>query len=805
MNSAALVEKLEVWGFEDGITVFKDASMGFGFRIAPVDISCQADEQINQIRAQLRGFLASLPAETDIQFVQRIEKTGGSDLETHLDQVENSPGLIRDLARRRIHRFSQLDEVGALPLQENLVLVRIPFRNETARKVSLFRFDFGDVKEETELSLNHTLARCGQLRDDVERNLIAAGFKVDRLEPSETIERIFDDWNPAHPACLTSFDETDIRDRVLLSEMVKDIKGFRLGSTHHRVITLKMLPEEPYAGMASQLANLPFSSRLFLSITVPDQSKEIEWLKLNRRMAYSMVIGKKGVSDLESEAKLKDIEETLNELVKDGERIYFASLSIVLRSESEFELESQVSHVLQIIRDLSGAEGFVETYAASDVFTETSVPNARGKTRSSRLKGANLADLLPVFGLWRGFDRPSVLLRTKIGSLFKFDPFCSTLSNANQIISGGSGSGKSYLTNLMMGQMLAQNPRVFILDVGGSYQKTCELLDGQYIPLSLTGGISLNPFDTSIAGKVPDEKIKFLVALIQIMTKEDNEQSIGKLEKSEVERLIQEVYVDSSTPQLSTLRDRLLTSTSPEVQRIGKILSLWSGNSPFGKFFDRPTNIELKKRIVCFDLKGLESNQDLQAAALFTITDMVWREVQKDRSEMKFLVFDECWRLLESDAGSQFVGEVYRTFRKYFASAIAISQNIDDFAKSKAASAILPNAAIKWILKQPGADFKRLTDVLHLNHRETSLIQNLSQVKGKYSEAFLMCEDRRAVVSIESTPFEYWLATTDPKDFVLMKTEKEKSGLDGARLIEHLATRFPLGASSIPSTEKEGS
>ncbi|MGL1152538.1 type IV secretion system DNA-binding domain-containing protein, partial [Vibrio parahaemolyticus] len=85
-----------------------------------------------------------------------------------------------------------------------------------------------------------------------------------------------------------------------------------------------------------------------------------------------------------------------------------------------------------------------------------------------------------------GFEKPSILLRTRMGSLFKFDPFSSSLTNANQIISGGSGSGKSYLTNLMVGQMLSQDPRVFILDVGGSYQKTCELLDGQYVPLSMS-------------------------------------------------------------------------------------------------------------------------------------------------------------------------------------------------------------------------------------------------------------------------------------------------------------------------------
>lgn len=795
MSNNALVQKLETWGFEEGITLFKDLSLGFGFRLLPQDISCEADEKINQIKTQLRTLLGCLPSGIDIQFVQAIEKAGKKDLEEHLGFASQAIPMIRHIAEARYEKYSALDDVGGLPKQENLVLVRMPFNDQIAAKVKLWETNLTKTRKETEANFENALARAKSLQGEIERNLSSSGFEIKRLEPSEVIEKIFDTWNPGHPLGLGEFDESDIRDRVLLSELVKTVRGFRLGSTFHRVVTLKVLPEQTFAGMAAALIDLPFASKLFLSVHVPDQNKEIEWLKLNRRMAYAMVVGKKGVSDLETEAKFQDIEELLNEVVKEGEKIFSASLAIVLRSENEDDLDHQVSHVLQVIRELSGSEGFMETYAAFDIFSASGIPNSRNKERSKRLKSSNLVDLLPVFGLWNGFERPSVLLRTRMGALFKFDPFSSTgLTNANQIISGGSGSGKSYLTNLMVGQMLSQNPRVFILDVGGSYQKTCELLDGQYIPMSMSTGLSMNPFDRLAGDTVSDEKIKFLVALVQIMTKEEDQKAIGKLEKAEIERAIQQVYIEQTQPRLTHLREKLLKSEIDEVQRIGKILSLWCGDSPYGKFIDRETNIGLEKRIVCFDLKGLEANPDLQAAVLFTITDMVWREVQKDRSEMKFLVFDECWRLLESDAGSQFVGEVFRTFRKYYASAVAISQNIDDFAKSKAASAIMPNSSIKWILKQPGADFKRLAEVLRLNEREVAQVQSLSQVKGQFSEAFLVCEDKKAVVSVESTPFEYWLATTDPKDFGLLKQEQAVTGKEGWSLIQYLAEKYPTGA-----------
>jgi conjugal transfer ATP-binding protein TraC len=209
---------------------------------------------------------------------------------------------------------------------------------------------------------------------------------------------------------------------------------------------------------------------------------------------------------------------------------------------------------------------------------------------------------------------------------------------------------------------------------------------------------------------------------------------------------------------------------------------------------DRPTTVALERTLVSFDLKGLETYPDLQAVCLYIITDYVWREVQRDRSHMKFLIFDECWKLLENDAGSAFIGEVFRTFRKYYAGAIAISQNIDDFAKSKVSGAVLPNTSIKWVLMQKGADQARLQEVLQLNPNEMQLIASLHQERGVYSQAFLMAEDKHSLVAIEPTPLEYWIATTDPRDLAVFdeaqKAESEKSQLE---VLLALSEKYPKG------------
>jgi conjugal transfer ATP-binding protein TraC len=121
---------------------------------------------------------------------------------------------------------------------------------------------------------------------------------------------------------------------------------------------------------------------------------------------------------------------------------------------------------------------------------------------------------------------------------------------------------------------------------------------------------------------------------------------------------------------------------------------------------------------------------------------------------------------------------------------------MDDFANSKVASAILPNASVKWLLKQTGGNVPNLEKILRFNEREVKLIESVTSKKGYFSEAFLIAGDDKQVVVIESSPLEYWLATTDPMDLkALEKMSAERPELNQLELLEKMAEKFPRGAS----------
>ena len=75
--------------------------------------------------------------------------------------------------------------------------------------------------------------------------------------------------------------------------------------------------------------------------------------------------------------------------------------------------------------------------------------------------------------------------------LASFDNFDSTLDNYNVCISATSGAGKSVLAQSMIAATLADNGKVWVIDLGQSYQKFCETLGGTYLDVT---SMHLNPF-----------------------------------------------------------------------------------------------------------------------------------------------------------------------------------------------------------------------------------------------------------------------------------------------------------------------
>jgi type IV secretory pathway VirB4 component len=436
--SEKLADYLQIWGLEKDHIIFGDGSFGFGLQLKPIDCQCWSTEQVNEYSQRLIQFLNGLPSEIDIQFVSDIKSGNKHVIDRHGAGKDYHSTMIKELTDQRVQKFLDLDSNGLLPKHDLLVFVRRKPVGPLIKKRNwlLALKSFSPMSED---QLKSELSTNERLLSDLTAGFSSLNLSPQIIQAENLLKLIYEQWNPSRQIDLDSVNPDNLRSGLLFTDVGIDAKGFSMSDYNYRIISLKILPDQTIGAMSAKLRELPFDTRLSVTIHVPNQQKELESLQAQRRISYAMVAGKKtGVSDLDSAAKFKDIETLLEQMVSSGEKVFQVSLQVVVRSKDPNDLENRVSETLAKIRELAGAEAMEETLAAFDIFCETAIPNARSKERIKTMKTTNLCDLLPVYGPWSGHEDPKVLLRSRLGSLISFDVFASQMTNSNQIVSGGS-------------------------------------------------------------------------------------------------------------------------------------------------------------------------------------------------------------------------------------------------------------------------------------------------------------------------------------------------------------------------------
>ncbi len=831
----SLCEELPYWEFVSEPVphvVHIDGTLVVGLKSSLLDIECFDNQKINDLTVQLRSCLESLSEDSDVQFCLNIESDFEKTISHHESRIEESShSLIVALEKERMARLRE--EMKDCTLYRPRLHVYVSKQMEQSQKLKFLssRKSFVNVSEET---YRTTLEELSQQMMSFKLQLEGLGLTVTSLSMDETLDHIYQTLNPKRsfvmprpemPVTSLSVESSDAtlgvrvqsptghssspRERLTFGDLVLDQEEFLLDQRLHRVITLKTLPEMTYAGMLASFLRLPFHYDLVLSVSVPEQIKEMSKLNQKRRMAHSLSISQDGrASDLESESKLSSTEELIRELLNSGQRIYQTHLMIVLKAENSKsgvrELNLKTKEVLSRLRGLQGAEGCQETVGSWKVFKNQLPAAAKEMIRPKKMKTSNLADFLPVYGPRLGDADPVVLFHNRLHGLVSFNPYDSGLPNYNALVTGSSGAGKSFFNNFILLQQMARNSRVFIIDIGGSYRKLTTALGGQYIEMNLSDRYAINPFDLSGDTAPSSQKLKSLVSIVEQMVSDDDKSKLSKLDRVLIEKEILDVYDNckGATPCLSDLMTRCLESPEPGLNTIGKLLFSWTGARPFGQLLDRPGKLQTEAKICAFDLKGLSSYPDLQSVMILILTDFILTQVEKDKTSTKRIILDEAWELLKSEAASSFMEYCARTLRKTGSGITFITQGVEEIVASPIGSAILNNTATKVVMLQRG-DTKILSETLKLNSEELTLVQGLRSQKGEYSEALLIEGNDRQVIRIFPMPLDYWLSTSDSKDNAALEKIMRDENLDLTEALKVAAKRMPFGVAYADNHKTE--
>ncbi len=726
-----------------GFMFDRDGSSGFIFSIEGVDGSLFESQEWQTLHERWRNLLSLKPKE-EIQIIFRKTSDFEPFFQKKLEELERLGG---EFGKKVFwNQISDVfNDIGEDHLFETSILLCYrrfqnskPSLRENPKAVISYE-DLESRRDSLKLQLQAMgLKATGLSKDEIHRVIAKAANGRSYLAASDLLE----EW----------------------PDVSVEPKRVQVNGETFRALTLKSLPEShSELGMIQALTSLPIP----LELSVRFRGKEIEPLKRRFERKRQILFGlatRKATGDPASEAKFKETDGLLRRLNEQNDSLSEMTFTIGLRGKSDLFLRRALTAILNTHSSLHQLEFEETTLNTFDAFLET-IPWFYGEVfHQHSILSSNGIHFLPFFRAAYGDERPVVTFRTRNASLYSIDPTSKRLANYNWLVSGTSGAGKSFFVNSLLLQSLSLNPKVFIVDIGGSYNKLTEFLGGKLLSLDADSAGQVGPFFISKQSDEKDERRRreHIELVFQEMCRDE-----GKLpsveERAILHDTLEKVFELDILPKhpILYLQQELAKTPNDKAKRLSILLRRFSHGSAFGDFLDHPAPLELNDSVITFDLKGLKEFEDLLRVVELILCSAIWQSLRA-RDRFSYIVLDEvAFSLLKTQP--QFVDELVSTVRKHFAGVVICVQGLEKITSNPAGGAILANTNFKAILQQRG-DARGYEEPLGLKAVEASLIRSLQREKGSYSDIFLMDDERRSVLRYSPNDLEYVLSTSDPRE-----------------------------------------
>ena len=384
---------------------------------------------------------------------------------------------------------------------------------------------------------------------------------------------------------------------------------------------------------------------------------------------------------------------------------------------------------------------------------------------------------------------PSVLLGTDFsGGVVMFNQFLYQMRkehnrvNANMIILGTSGSGKSTAAKLMLRTAIRNGYKIVAIDPENELKEMAESVGGDTIDLGKGGEFGLiNPFEVLIDADedeirqglgytVLTKTLQFLKAFMKYYDPSIEEDVLNLFIE-----LTQETYqrfgisfntdfsqfTSANYPTFddvyTTIKGKLTSMTDMTHERdiMERLeLKIRPLTNELRFYFNGKTTIAPRSNFIVFNIRELmNTDVNIRNALLFNVLKYAW-SLCLDASQNTVLMVDEAHVLLSGGnvLGADFLAQIQRRSRKYNTGNIIITQQPSDFTPQAVITqgkAIFDNASYYLVMglkKQAVEDLSRLID---LNDNEKESIKRYSQ-----GEALFVCGSRRMRITVIVTPEE---------------------------------------------------
>lgn len=476
-----------------------------------------------------------------------------------------------------------------------------------------------------------------------------------------------------------------------------------------------------------------------------------------------MMTGSTDIQDtVTAEGNLEDVVKLLSDMRKNKEPLLHCAVFLELAASSLDKLHEIQSEVqMELTRSkisidrltLRQKEGFLSVLPTGRNMFEKQFERVLPASAVANLYPFNYSGKTDPHGFYLGRDK----FGTNV--LVDFDRRADDKTNANILILGNSGQGKSYLMKLILINLRAGGKSILSLDAEQEYEELTNRVGGCYVDL-MSGKYLINPLEPKAWGDAqPDddsntpETFRKATRLSQHISylkdffrayKDFSDAHIDAIEIL-VTRLYQKFGITDATdysklrpddyPIMSDLYDTVETEykqyeqgkKSLFTEELLREICLGLNSMCRGaesKFFNGHTNISDDKWI-CFGVKGLmDTNRRLKDAMLFNILSYMNHKLLTDGNTAASI--DELYLFLSNLTAIEYIRNAMKRVRKKDSSIILASQNIEDFMLEGIREYTKPLFSIpahQFLFNAGNIDSKTYIDALQLEPSEFDLIK----------------------------------------------------------------------------------
>ncbi|WP_439185417.1 TraG family conjugative transposon ATPase [Carboxylicivirga taeanensis] len=366
------------------------------------------------------------------------------------------------------------------------------------------------------------------------------------------------------------------------------------------------------------------------------------------------------------------------------------------------------------------------------------------------------------------------------------------IHNRNKIIIGGSGSGKSFLTNHLMRHYAESDKcHVVLLDVGRSYELLVHYLNdylkdkggAMHVEFTEATPISFNPF--VLTDGLSTERKQTILSVLYTIYKPN----LSEIDKDVIAQSVTAYYKAHNTQHSFNSYYEFVQQWIPRLVKdkglmfnCGEFFFILSKYYQGGEY-DYLLNKEMQTDeffqcpFIVFELDNIKDHPIIFPVATLIIIDIFMQKMRRLKGTRKIICIEEAWKAIATPQMADYIKYFFKTIRKFFGEAIVVTQEIEDVISSPIIKdAIINNADTKILLdmRKFANKFETISQVLGLTpfQKEQILsVNNNLPAKRKLKECFVGLGSYSRVFAVEVSQAEYYCYTSEEKEKEYIKQQ----------------------------------